>query len=308
VNKSSLPQSVGLVAQPVPPVQVVQSGQPATAPATKIRLSFNQLTTLRWSLLEELLQLRTSRYDAIGLWRPKIAAVGERLAAGLIREAGLSVSSLSFAGGFTGIGGVSYEDAVADTRDAIVDAETLGAENLILVSGAQNGHTVRHSRRLLIYALTELADFAGARGVRLCVLPMHQFFAKTWTYLNTLNETLELLSRVNHPSVGLAFDTYHLWQEPGLVERIPEFAATTGIVQISDAHRVPQSAAERCIPGDGSIPLEEIVRAFQGAGFDGYYDVQVWSRSGWSGDYPVTALRCRQAVLRIASHAVASTR
>ena len=307
MNQSSLPQSVGWVSQPVPKTHVLQSGPPAVAAATNLRISLSQLTTLRWTLLDEVLQLKASGYDGIGLWRPKIAEIGEDLSAELIRDNGLGVSSLSFAGGFTGVNGLSYDDALADARDAIADAEMLGAENLIVVSGTRNGHTVRHSRRLLVDALCELADFAGLRGVRLCLLPMHQFFAGSWTYLNTLDETLELLGRVNHPHAGLAFDTYQLCQEPQLIERIPELAAMTGVVQISDARRPPQSRAERCVPGEGTIPLAEIVRAFHRSGFDGYYDVQVWSNAGWSGDYQLAAAQCRKAVLRLVEQPAAMT-
>jgi sugar phosphate isomerase/epimerase len=265
------------------------------------------MTTLRWPLVEEVLRLKSVHYDGIGLWRPKVAEVGEELAAELIRDAGLGVSSLSFAGGFTGVNGLSYKDAMADARDALADAELLGAENVIVVSGTRNRHTIRHSRRLLTEALRELADDAGARRVRLCVLPMHGFFAQSWTFLNTLDETLEILARVNHRHVGLAFDTYQLFHEPRLVERIPQLARLTGVVQVGDARRVPQALAERCAPGDGMIPLDEIIRAFQQSGFGGYYDVQVWSSSGWSGDYSLVASHCREAVLRMAGWPVEMT-
>lgn len=304
MKKSSLPQDVGWVQTPGPQAKVVQSGHPIAPSAANIRMSLSQLTTLRWSLLEEVLLLKSTGYDAIGLWRPKIAEVGEELSAELIRDSGLSVSSLSFVGGFTGTNGLSYRDAIADARDAILDAELVGAENLIVVSGTRNGHTIGHSRRLLAEALDELADYAGTRGVRLCVLPMHSYFAESWTFLNTLDETLELLARVNHPHAGLAFDTYHLWNEPGLIERIPELASLTGVVQVSDARRQPRSRAERCVPGDGCIPLREIVQAFQQSGYDGYYDVQVWSNAGWSGDYSLAAAQCRDAVLRLVERPV----
>lgn len=307
MNKS-LPQTVVRVSHPATQAQAVQSVQPVVVPTTQLRISLSQLTTLRWSLAEELLQLKTSSYDAIGLWRPKIAEVGEELAADMIRESGLGVSSLSFVGGFTGANGMSYDDAIADARDAILDAEQLGAENLIVVSGTRNGHTIGHSRRLLKGAMSDLADFAGLHGVRLCLLPMHSFFADSWTYLNSLDEAQDLVEQLQHPQIGLAFDTYQLSHEPRLIERIPELAAMTGVVQISDGRQAPASAAERCIPGEGTIPLGEIIRAFQRSGFDGYYDVQVWSSAGWSGDYQQTATTCREAVLRLAKHPVALSR
>ena len=111
MNKSSLPQGVGRVIPPVPQVKVVQSVQPKLTPATNLRLSLSQLTTLRWSLSDEVNHLRLARYDGIGLWRPKVADLGVQQSAKLIRNAGLQVSSLSFAGGFTGMNGFSYADA-----------------------------------------------------------------------------------------------------------------------------------------------------------------------------------------------------
>ena len=304
MNKSSLPQGVGRVIPPVPQVKVVQSVQPKLTPATNLRLSLSQLTTLRWSLTDEVNHLRLARYDGIGLWRPKVADLGVQQSAKLIRNAGLQVSSLSFAGGFTGMNGFSYADAIADARDAIVDAATLGARNLIVVSGTRNGHTVNHSRRCLRNALAELADFAATNKVRLCLLPMHQYFAKTWTYLNTLEEAVELIGYGGHPALGLAFDTYQLMSEERLIDWIPTVAEMTGIVQIADAKRPPRSRFDRWMPGEGGISLNEIIRSFHASGFDGYYDIQVCSATGLSDDYSETVSKCREAVLRLTEQTI----
>ncbi len=301
MNKSSLPQGVGRV---IPPVKVVQSVQPQLTPATRLRLSLSQLTTLRWSLIDEVNHLRLAKYDGIGLWRPKVADLGVHQSAKLIRNSGLQVSSLSFAGGFTGTNDFSYADAIADARDAITDAATLGAKNLIVVSGTRNGHTVKHSRRCLLNALSELADFAAAKNVRLCLLPMHQYFARTWTYLNTLEEAVELIGHSGHPALGLAFDTYQLMDEVRLIDWIPTIAGMTGVVQIADAKRPPRSRFDRCLPGEGGISLNEIIRSFQAAGFDGYYDVQVCSATGWLDDYSQTVTKCREAVLRLTEQTI----
>jgi sugar phosphate isomerase/epimerase len=171
---------------------------------------------------------------------------------------------------------------------------------VIVVSGTRNGHTNKHCRRLILDALLELADSAVQRGVKLLLLPMHEYFSTSWTFLNSLDEALDVLNRINHRSVRLAFDTYQMWKEPQLLDRIPEIASMTGIVQISDALQEPQSHAERYNPGDGVIPLGQIIQGFQQAGFDGYYDVQVWSKLGWSGDYPATSMQCRETILRLA--------
>lgn len=269
---ASLPASLGLRAD----------DRKIVAP---LRLSISQLTTLRWSLLDEISQFKQTGYDAIGVWRPKLVEYGEERAAEMLQRARLPVSSLSFAGGFTGGCGFSYLEAIADGRQAIQQAQILGASHVIMVGGSRNGHTVRHSRRMVVDGMRELADLAGAAQVKLSLMPMHRYFSKNWTFLNSLDEGLEMIAEIDHSQVCLAFDTYHLWQEPRLLERIPEIAPMTGIVQLSDGDRLPNSDRDRLLPGDGLIPLPNIIQAFQTAGYSGYFDVQVWSSNVWKSNY-----------------------
>lgn len=272
---------------------------------TPLKLSLSQMTTRRWSLSDEVFQLKQTGYDAIGLWRPKLVEYGDQRAAEMLQKARLSVASLSFAGGFTGGCGFSYLEAVNDGRQAIDQARVLGAKNVIVVGGSQNGHTVRHSRRLVVDGLKELGDLAAHAGTRLCVLPMQSFFSKRWTFLNTLDHALDVINQISHPSVCLAFDAYHLWQEPRLLERIPEIAPLTGIVQISDSDRLPTSDQDRLLPGEGLIPLTNLIQAFQLAGYAGYFDIQVWSGNVWKSNYAhlieqshavVTSMSHREAI------------
>ena len=254
-------------------------------PVVPLRLSLSQMTTLRWSLTDEVMQLKHTGFDAIGLWRPKLTEFSDDYAAEMLTRARLPVSSLSFTGGFTGGCGLSYLDAIEDGRQAIDQAEAVGAKTVIVVGGSRNGHTIRHSQRLVVEGIQRLADFAELAQIKLSVLPMHPFFSKQWTYLNSLDQTLDVLQAINHPLVGLAFDTYHLWEETRVLERIPEIAAVTQIVQVSDSPGSPRSEQDRRIPGDGIIPLQSLIQAFQWAGFAGYFDIQVWSGNVWKSNY-----------------------
>lgn len=250
-----------------------------------LKLSLSQMTTLRWSLLDEVVQLKQAGYDAIGLWRPKVSEFGETRSAEMLQKARLAVSSLSFAGGFTGGCGYSYLEAIADSRQAIKEAGIVGAKNVIVVGGSKNGHTTRHCRRLVVDALRELGDDATEAQTKLALMPMHPYFSKRWTFLNSLDLALEVIDEIARPHVCLAFDTYHLWQEPRLIERIPQIAALTGVVQVSDAESAPLSEDDRRLPGDGCIPLTSLIQAFQTAGFSGYFDIQVWSGNVWKSNY-----------------------
>jgi len=265
-----------------------------------LRLSISQLTTLRWTLSDEISQLKQVGFDAIGLWRPKLNQFGDERAREGLARARLEVSSLSFAGGFTGGCGFSYLEAIADGELAIEQARTVGARTLVIVGGSTNGHTVRHSQRLVKDGLRQLADSAERAQITLSVLPMHPVFNKRWTFLNGLDQTLDLLSQVDHPLVGLAFDSYHLWNEPRVLERIPEIVPLVNIVQLSDSDQTPQSEQDRRLPGEGMIPLPDFIQAFQSAGYAGYFDIQVWSGNVWKSNYIHLIEQCHATVKAMA--------
>ena len=95
-----------------PPFDTVKS--PAMS-----RLSVSQIMTSRWSFEHGLRSFQAAEFSAVGLWRPRVAQFGEDKAVELVRELEMPVSSLSWAGGFTGANGASFFDAIDDARRAV---------------------------------------------------------------------------------------------------------------------------------------------------------------------------------------------
>ena len=82
-------------------------------------LSMNETTTYRWSFEEDVRQYAAAGYQAIGVWRQKLADFGEEKGIELLRESGLAVSSLLWAGGFTCSDGSTHRESVEDARESI---------------------------------------------------------------------------------------------------------------------------------------------------------------------------------------------
>jgi len=97
----------------------------------------------------------------------------------------------------------------------------------------------------------------------------------------------------NHEFVKLAFGVYHLWHEPSLIERIPEIAPLVSVVQLSDWREPALSEHDRCLPGDGDIPLDQIVSAFDDSDYEGFFEMEIWSEELWNSDYEQVLLNCR---------------
>lgn len=261
--------------------------------AVRPRLAVNEITTYRWSLIEDVIGLQEAGIDAVGLWRPKLTEFGEERATELIRDSGLAVSSVSWAGGFTGACGQSFNESIEDALEAIRLSYRVGADCLILVSGSRAGHTTNHARRLFTDAVKRLADEAARYDLRLGIEPMHRSFAHNWTFLTTLDQTLDVLNACRRPNVGMVFDTRHLRDEPHLLQRIPEIAEHVVGVQLNDWLDNVFSENDGGLPGDGVLPLSEMMDAFLSCGYRGFFEVEAWSEDLWRSDYAELLASCR---------------
>ena len=114
-----------------------------------LELSMNEVTTFRWSFEEDVENYRRAGYRSIGVWRHKLSDLDEEYAVDLLAGSGLSVSSLACAGGFTGLGGVSFREGIDDAITALRLAAKMQAGCLVVHPGGRNNHTSRHAFRLL---------------------------------------------------------------------------------------------------------------------------------------------------------------
>ena len=265
--------------------------EPRPVPALA-RLAVSQMTTYRWSLPDAVAAFPDFGIPAIGLWRPKLLEFGEERGIDLVEESGLAVSSLAWAGGFTGSQHQTFAEAIDDAAEAVRLAGRLRADSLVVVSGGRAGHTQNHARRLLLDALKRLGDDADEHNVTLGVQPFDSGLFADCSFLNGLDQTLDVLTTCDHPRVRMIFDVYHLWQEADLLRRVAQVAPWVALVRLSDWRDPPRSQQDRCLIGDGEIPLASIVRAFLGAGYEGRFEIDVWSEELWAGDYRGLLRQC----------------
>jgi sugar phosphate isomerase/epimerase len=249
------------------------------------RLAISELTTFRWSFEEDIEHYRAAGIAGIGVWRQKLADIGDAKGAALLADAGLVASSLQWAGGFTGSDGRSHDESIHDARQAIGTAEKLRAGCLIIHSGARGVHTHNHARRLFRLALDKLLPLAEERGVTLALEPMQGACGGEFTFVNCLDDALNLVATCGSPALRIALDTYHWGHQPQLLERLTQLAPRLALVQLGDARVPPRGETNRCQLGDGAIPLKEIVHHLTAAGYDGFYEVELMGEEMEAADY-----------------------
>jgi sugar phosphate isomerase/epimerase len=250
-----------------------------------LELSMNEVTTFRWSFEEDIENYCRTGYRSIGVWRHKLSDLDEEQAVDMLVGSGLNVSSLACAGGFTGLGGVSFREGMDDAISALRLAARVQAGCLVVHPGGRNNHTSRHAFRLLRHALDELLPTAEHYEVPLALEPMHVACAASWTFLTDFERVNELVSEYSTPYLKLALDTYHFpWNETDR-NILPDIAQHIGVVYLADRREPPSIDHDRCPLGRGQLPLADILATLIEAGYAGPCDVRLMGTEIQPADY-----------------------
>ncbi len=146
----------------------------------------------------------------------------------------------------------------------------------VVITGAAPGGDAQNVYEKALSAFAELAEFASQHYVRLAYAPLNPVLFNTEKALWGLDQALELVQRVDHPTLGLCVDTWNIFQTPGLHAVIRECGDRIFVVQVSDWQR-PRSGADRISIGDGSIDNAAIVKAVRATGYAGPYVLEIFS-------------------------------
>ncbi|MFI6485697.1 sugar phosphate isomerase/epimerase family protein [Nonomuraea sp. NPDC050663] len=256
-------------------------------------LSLNQWTTKRWSVAEAVDGCVRHGLQAVGLWRQNVAEQGLAESVKLVREAGLRVSSLC-RGGFLTTGSAESLD---DNRRAIDEAAELEAACLVLVVGGLPGVTpgeplgpfsrdLGGARERVAESLAVLAPYAGERGVKLAIEPLHPMYCADRAVVSTLGQALDIAERLPAEQVGVVVDTFHVWWDPQVFEQIARAGERIFSYQVCDyLHPLPADVLlGRGMMGDGVIDFAPITRAVLAAGYTGDVEVEIFNADVWAAD------------------------
>lgn len=250
------------------------------------RLSLNTMTTKSWTLRQAVEGTAAAGLPAIGLWRDRVAEAGVDEAAKLVRDNGLRVSSLCRGGFLTGLD--DGEAALADNRRAIDEAATLGARELVLVAGGVPDRDLTGARARLADRIATLVPYAAQRDVRLALEPLHPMFCADRAVISTLGQALELAAPHPAEAVGVVVDTFHVWWDPELAQRVADAGAQGRIssYQICDwlVPMTPDPLVSRGMMGDGVIDFGAITALVSAAGYAGDVEVEIFNEAVWATD------------------------
>jgi sugar phosphate isomerase/epimerase len=245
------------------------------------RFSISQITTLPASFEDDLHAYRAAGAEGIGIWEIKLedGREAEQLAA--LRESGLE--STSAVPAVPSIAPIPIPGP-AEPRER-VEAYCRGLRRLrpfepsavVLLTGAGE-------REAIVDGLRTIAAEARSLGLRIALEPYSRLGGEEWTIASTIPDAVELIEEANAAdAVGILFDVWHLWDCDGLERDLEAEIGRIAGVHVNDVREPTRSFADRVLPGDGIADVPRILHALDGAGWNGFYELEIFSDNGAFG-------------------------
>lgn len=266
-----------------------------------MKLSLNQATVKRLTLAETLDACVRAGVPAVGLWRDRVQEIGVEAAAKLVRASGLEVTSLCRGGFMTAGSPADRAAALADNKQAVLEAAGVGTDVLILVVGGlpSGSRDLPAARSAVAEGIAELAPFAAEHGVRLAIEPLHPMFCADRAVVSTLGQALDLAEAFPAEQVGVVVDTYHVWWDPELEASIARAGKGNRILSYQECDWLVPLPADMLLGrghvGDGHIDFARMRRLVTAAGWTGYAEVEIFNQEIWDadGDQTIATVRAR---------------
>ena len=251
------------------------------------QLCIHTITTKPWSIEEAAKNYSSEGVKGITVWRDALENRKIKETGRLLCDHGLNIVSLCRGGFFPNKEKEKRKVAIEDNLKAIEEASELGTKMIVLVCGADPTQSLEDSRKQIQEGIQTIIPQAEAAGIKLAIEPLHPMYADTRSAINTLAQANELAERINSPYVGVAVDVYHLWWDPSLEQEIKRCGEKDHLFafHICDWNSpTVDILLDRGLMGDGCIPVNKIRSWVEATGFNGFYEVEIFSNKYWQQD------------------------
>jgi len=155
--------------------------------------------------------------------------------------------------------------------DSIEIASELGAPAIYLLTGGRGTLSWDEGAMRFADLLAPCRDAARNAGIRLLVENSSALNADIHM-AHTLPDATRLAQIAG---IGICAELHACWTEADLHGNLARAMPLTALVQVSDYVLGDRSTPCRAVPGDGSIPLEAILRDVLDLGYSGLFDLEL---------------------------------
>jgi sugar phosphate isomerase/epimerase len=255
-------------------------------PVREVPYAINQWMTPHNTMAEDAVQYAATGATGIGLWENKITDDGETRE--LLEAHGLRATYCT-PHVWPLLSGPLDTPDVSTELEARVEAICASVERFaafgaigVIVAPGRSGDADNPAGPVdkIPDALAKIADVAAEHGMR---VGFELLGARRGAPLHTFVEIIETIDAAGRDNVGILFDVIHSWPEPGLHDDIRRHVDRIDYVQVNDAREPERTWCDRMLPGEGVEAAVPILAALMEGGYDGWYELEVFSDDGTFG-------------------------
>ncbi len=270
-------------------------------------LGFNGATTMKADLPTDIAAVSSAGFKALEIWAAKLDTYLQEHSLAelnaLFKQQAIFPASINSIEFITFRGERDYAQITARCQQLCAWAQELGCDMIVVVPSPtpKGGVSKAEIRKESVRVLRELAAIAKPYGVKLAF----EFLGFPWCSVRTLEDCWEIIGEAARPNVGLVIDTCHFYAGGSSLEAIERVSPDKlFIFHLNDVEERPKETIEdahRLLPGEGVIPLADILARLKGIGFDGFCSIELFRPTYWERQPIELAAAARAAALRVLS-------
>jgi sugar phosphate isomerase/epimerase len=212
-------------------------------------------------------------YDGVELALKNAAEINPQVLKTLLDATGLQVSCISTGQVFAENGlmftdeDVGKRNKVKEIYKELIDLATdfCRLVNIGRIRGQIGNDGVEASEGRFVEVIRELCDYAALRNISLVLEPVNRYEIN---FVNSVEEGVALLQKVNHPSLKLMPDVFHMnIEDVKIGEELSRNIEYIGYIHLADSNRLA--------PGWGHVDFNDIFNHLKKARYNGWLSVEI---------------------------------
>jgi sugar phosphate isomerase/epimerase len=254
--------------------------------------SISQVSTLAASFADDVRAYAAAGVDGIGVWELKLGDGPDDEALEQLAASGLgSATAVPVVPSILPLPLLPGPDDPAQRIESLQASlhrlARFAPAAVLCFTGPAGERDPDEARRIAVDGLRAVAREAERAGVRIALEPFQREGLEDWSLISTLAEAAELIDEVGSDAVGIQFDVWHLWNSADVLEELPRHAHLVAGVHVNDWREPTRGWADRVLPGEGAADLPAILGVLEDVGWEGFYDLEIFSDNGVFGSaYP----------------------
>ena len=148
-----------------------------------------------------------------------------------------------------------------------------------------------------VEALSAYARVAAKHGVAIGF----EYHGYARCSISNLGEALDVLDQIDAPNLGIIIDAFHFYVGNSHLDDLARLGkqrlAIVHLADVDHSDRSKLGKPNRVLPGDGVLPIQDIVNGVKRLGYDGAYSLELFREEYWAMD-PVIIARKGLASMR----------